>query len=124
MKIFRQQKWLVISLSTIIVLVFCILFLIKFPKHKISTIEINLHRELAYQWAYQKINDIREMDFVDISLGTWKPEKKKKEKMPVYLVVKVREIERNLKRINVEVAWKETEMNVIIKVNTLVSKYK
>jgi len=124
MKIFGQRKWLRISLTLAGALTFYFFFLQTVTGRKVSTIESRLHRELAYQSAYQKIKEIKKMDFEDISLGSWKPEKKTIEEIPVYQIVKIEEKEKNLKKINVEVVWKEAEINVLIKVDTLISKYR
>lgn len=124
MKIFGQQKWSGMTFITICIFVFCIIFLLKFPGYKISTIKRRSHRESAYQLAYKKITHIKEMNFLDIPPGIWKPEKKVIDGMPVYLVVKIEVVEKNLKKINVEIAWAETKMNVLIKINTLISKYR
>jgi len=124
MKVFKQRKWLGMSLAMTGALIFCILFLLTVTRRKVSIIESRLHRELAYQGAYQKIKEIKKMDFRDISLRSWKPEKKIIEGIPVYQIVKITEQEKNLKKINVEVVWKEAEINVLIRVDTLISKYR
>ncbi len=105
-----------IILALIAVISFAVFLFILIYGKSVSESPAEIHKDFAYHWAYDKMRQIKTMDFSEIYLGIWKPEKKlsKEEKITFAQVVRVEEEEKSLKKVDVEVLWNEPDVGAIL----------
>lgn len=125
---YRQKNNLGLSLVEIIVAIAILGYILLaftqvFMKSNMGIVQ-SKSRTLAYNWAVDKIEDVRTLYYDDISTGTWTSESEVLgEKKSFTRQVVVAEVSSDLKEVGVTVSWDELGETKNVRIVSFIAEY-
>lgn len=119
----KKLRKIEIILALVAFFSFAVFLVIVVYGKRVSETPAEIHKDFAYHWAYDMMRQIKSKDFSAIQTGIWKPDKEspRGEKVTLTRVVQVREEEKGLKKVDVEVLWNEPDVGtILIKVSNII----